>query len=117
MLGYDEDIKLGSNNGELMGIVLGGTDVITFGYDVVTELLYLYISFDGSTDGNLGGVFLGDSLVSTDDNKFGTNERIKLGLFDDEVLVTLLGNIVRITLGIDVGIELGSINVSFDGFL
>ena len=35
-----------STNGDLFGNLLGGTDVITFGYDVGTELLSLYISFD-----------------------------------------------------------------------
>ena len=38
-----------------------------------------------------------------------------MGLYDDKVFVTVLGNVDVITLGFDVGTELGSLDGSFDG--
>ena len=55
----------------------------------------------------------GYSLVSNDGKVFGSDEGIKLGLFDVKVLVTILGNIYGITPGINVGIELVSLDGSF----
>ena len=45
----------------------------------------------------------------------GSDEGIKLGSTHVEVVGTLLVNVYGITLGIDVGKELVSLNVSFDG--
>ena len=75
----------------------------------------LYGSFDGSDDGKLEGLLLGGSLGSTDGRELGSDEVIKLGYNYGKELVTILGNVYRITLGIDIGIELGSLDVSFDG--
>ena len=38
-----------------------------------------------------------------------------MGLSDGKVLVTILGNVYRIILSIDVGTELGYLDGSFDG--
>ena len=48
----------------------------------------------------------------------GSDEGIKLGLYDSdgEVLGTIPVNVDGITLGLDVGTELGSLDGSFDGF-
>ena len=43
----------------------------------------------------------------------GFDERIKLGLFNGKLIGTILGNIDRVTFGIDVGTELGSLDGSF----
>ena len=43
----------------------------------------------------------------------GSDECIKLGYTDGKVLGTILGNAYLITLGIDVGTELDSLDVSF----
>ena len=59
---------------------------------------------------------LGYSLVSTDGKVLGYDEGIKLGLFDGKVLGNILGNVDGITLVLDVGTDLGSLYVSFDGY-
>ena len=66
MLGYDEGIKLGSNDGKLFSTILGNVGRITLGIDIGTKLGVLDGSFDGSNEGKLEGLFLGDSLVLTD---------------------------------------------------
>ena len=45
----------------------------------------------------------------------GSDEGIKMGFTDGKVLDTILGNIDKTTLGIDIGIVLGSLDESFDG--
>ena len=62
MLGYDEDIKMGSNNGKLLGTILGNVYGIKHGLDVRTDLGYLDGSFDDSNDVKLEGSFLGEPL-------------------------------------------------------
>ena len=46
----------------------------------------------------------------------GSDEGIKIGLFDGKVNGTILGNVDGITIGVDVGTDLGSLDGSFDGF-
>ena len=46
----------------------------------------------------------------------GSDEGIKLGSADGKVLGTILGNIYVITLGIDLGTDLVSLNGSLDGY-
>ena len=46
---------------------------------------------------------IGDSLGSTDGKVLGSDEGIKLEISDGKVLVTILGNIDGITLGLGVG--------------
>ena len=45
----------------------------------------------------------------------GSGEGRKMGIFDSKVLGTILGNVHIITLGIDIGTELGSLYGAFDG--
>ena len=46
----------------------------------------------------------------------GSDKGIKLGSNDVKVIVTVLGNVYVITLGIDVGTELVYLDGSFDSF-
>ena len=57
---------------------------------------YLYGLFDGSNDGNIEGLLLGDSLGSTDVKVLGSDEVIKLGLSGGKVFVTIIGNVYLI---------------------
>ena len=38
MIGCNEEIKLGSDDGKVLGTILGNVDVITLGIDVGTDL-------------------------------------------------------------------------------
>ena len=67
VLDTDEGIKLGSPDGEVLGITLGDDDVITLGLDEGTELRFSDGSFDSSNYGNLQGTLLGLSLVTDDE--------------------------------------------------
>ena len=62
MLVYDEVIKLGSTDGKWFDSILGNLHGITLVVDVGTDLVYIYVSFDGSNDKKLEGLLLGDSL-------------------------------------------------------
>ena len=99
VIGSNEGIKLGYTDGKVLGTIIGNVDGITIGIDVGTDLGSLYGSFDSSNYVKLEGLFIGDSLGSTDgkpglsDGKvLCSDECIKLGLFDGEVLGTILGN-------------------------
>ena len=48
VLGSDEGIKLGSNDGNVIGYILGHTDGITLGINVLTYM--------GSLDGSFGNI-------------------------------------------------------------
>ena len=50
---------------------------------------------------------LKNGLGSTDDNVLGYDEDIKLGSTHGKLIVTILVNVYLITLGIDVGKDLG----------
>ena len=54
----------------------------------------------------------GYSLGSTNGKVYGSGKGNKLGSFDVKVLGTIIGNVDRITLGIDVRTDLGSLYVS-----
>ena len=56
------------------------------------------------------------SLGYTYGKVLGSDEGIKLGLFDDKVLGNILVNVDGITLRLDIGTELGSLDVYFDGY-
>ena len=45
---------MGSNDGKVIGTVFGNKYGITLGLDIVIELGFLDVSFDGSNYGNLG---------------------------------------------------------------
>ena len=58
---------------------------------------------------------LGCLLVSTYGKVLFSDEGIKLVLFDGKLLVTILGNVDDITIEIDVGTDLGSLDGSLGG--
>ena len=57
---------------------------------------------------------LGESLGSTDGEVIGSDEGIKLGSTDGKVIGNVIGDVERITVGIDVGTELRPLDGSFD---
>ena len=56
-----------------------------------------YVSFDGTNDGNLEGLFPGEgnTMVILEGNVYG----IKLGISDGEVMGTTLGSVYGLKLG------------------
>ena len=62
----DEEINLGSPDDKVLGITLGADDGITRGLDEGTELGFSDESCDGSNDGKLEVVLIGDSLETDD---------------------------------------------------
>ena len=60
VLGSDKGIKLGYTDGKVLGNILGNVDGITLGIDVVTNMGYLDVSFDGSDDIKIDVLFIGD---------------------------------------------------------
>ena len=63
-----------STDGKVIGPMLGNVDGITLGLSVKIELGSLDGSSDGLNDVKLEGIFLGDSLGSTDGKVVGSNE-------------------------------------------
>ena len=112
-----EGIKLWLSNGKFIGTILEDINVIKVRIDNGTKLGSLFGSFDGSNDGNLEGIFLGGSLLFYDGKVFGSDDGIKLGLSDINMLCTILGNVDLIIFGIDIGTDLGSLDGSFWRFL
>ena len=100
----------------MLGNILEDVDGITLGLDVGTRLGSLDWLFDCYNDGNLEDLLLWDSLGSTDGKLLDSDVGIILVLSAGKVIGTILGNADRITLGIDVGTELVSLDVSFDCF-
>ena len=113
VLGSIEGIKQVLSGGKVLDTILGNVYVITLEIDVGTELGFLDVSFDGFNDGKLEGLLLGGSLSYTDGKVIGTNEGINMGYTGGKVLATILVNVYGITLGIDVGTELSSLDGSF----
>ena len=73
----------------------------------------------GSADGIVLGSYVGikmGSTVSTDGNVLGSDKDNKLGVTDCKVLGNILEILDGITLGLDIGTELISLDESFDGF-
>ena len=114
VIGSDEGIKLELSYIKFIGTILVNVVGITLGIDGRTDLVSSGVSFDDFNDGKLEGLLLGVSLVSTDCKVIGSDEVVKLVSTDGKVLRTILGNVDRITLDIDVGTELGSLDGSFD---
>ena len=115
LLGSDEGIKLGLSVGKVIGTILWNVDGIILGIDVETDLGSLYGCFDGNNDVKLNGLLTGDWLGYTNSEIIGSYSGVKLGLFYGNVIVTILVNVYGITLGLDVGTELGSLDGLFDG--
>ena len=91
VIGSDEGIKMGYNDGKVFGTILVNLDIITLGLDIGTDLGSLDGSCDGSNDGNIEGLFLGESLGYIDGRVIGSDEGIKLGYNDGKVF-TLVSN-------------------------
>ena len=92
MLGSDKGIKLVSNDGKVFGNILGNVNIITLGLDIGTKLDCLDGSFDDSNEGNIAGLLLGESLVSTDVKVFGYDEdTAQAGLAWSEIHVVVMG--------------------------
>ena len=92
MLGCYELIKLGSTDGKVLDIVLRNVDIITLGIDIGTELGFLDESFDGSNEGNLEGLFLVESMGSTDVKVLGYDKgTFRAGLTWSGVHVVVVG--------------------------
>ena len=109
MIGYDEGIKLVlyDSGGEVIFNILVNVNETTLGIYFVTDIVSLDGSLDGSNFGNFEVLLIVDSLGSTDGKLLGSYEGIKLGSNDVEVIGTILENAYGITLGLDVGTELG----------
>ena len=99
----------------MFGTILGYVDVITLGIDIGTELVYVYGYLDVYNNINLEGLLIGYSLGYTDCKVLGSDEGIKLGFSDSELLGMTLVDVDVITLGIDVRTELQSLDGLFDG--
>ena len=112
MLGSDGGIKLGSNDGNRLGTLIGCVDEITLGIDMRTYQEPLYGYYDGSNNGKIEGLLLGCLLRSTDGKVIVSDEGIQLILYDGEVLVTIHGDVDGIKLGIDIGTYQGSLDGS-----
>ena len=98
----------------MLGTVLGYVDGIKLGIDVGTYLGSLDGSFDGSNDAINEALLLKCSLLYTDGKVLGYNEVIKLVSTDGKAFDTIFGNVDGITLVIDIGTEIGSLDGSFD---
>ena len=61
-------------------------------------------------------MFVFGTLGYTDFKVIYSDEGIKLGSTDGKVLGTILGDVYVITPGFDVGIEVGYLDGSFDGY-
>ena len=90
-------------------------DGITIGVDFGTDMGYLDGYVDGYNDGKLGVLLIGGSLVYTDGKVLGSDEGIKLGISYGKLLGTILLNLDVITLRLDVGTDLVSLDRSCGG--
>ena len=116
MIGFDENIILGSTDGEVIDTILGIVFGITLGFDVETYLGLSEGSFDGSHYDKIEVLMLGDSLGYIEGKDHGSDEGIKLELSDGIMFETVLQNMDGNTLEIDVGTDLGRLDSHFDGF-
>ena len=115
MLVSDKVTKLGSTDDKVLDTIIGNAYGITLGIDVERELGSLDGSFYCYNGSKPEGLFLRDSLGSTDGKVIVSDEGIKLVTTDSKVLGTLLENVDGITLRLDVGTELGYLYGPFDG--
>ena len=101
--GYDEVIKLGSNDGKVLFRILVNVDGMRPRIDVLAELGYFYEFVDGSSDDKLKGLLLGGLLGSTDGKFYGSDESVKFGSTGVNVVGTILVIVYGITIGTDAG--------------
>ena len=62
MIGSDEDINMGSTNGNVLVTILGDVDGIKLEIDDGIQLGFLDGSFDSSNDDKHEGLLIGDSI-------------------------------------------------------
>ena len=110
----DEVIKLGLSYGKVIDTILGNLDGVILRIDDETNLVYLDESFDDYNESKVEGLFREGSFLSTDGKVLGSDEGIKLGLFDGKVLRTILWNVYAIIFVIDFGTNMGFIDGSSD---
>ena len=110
----DEVIKLGLSYGKVIDTILGNLDGVILGIDDETNLVYLDESFDDYNESKVEGLFREGSFLSTGGKVLGSDEGIKLGLFDGKVLRTILWNVYAIIFVIDFGTNMGFIDGSSD---
>ena len=116
VLGFGKGTKMGLSGGKGLSTILGDFNGFTLGLDVGTEIKSIYESFDGFNDVEFEGLCFVGSLGSKDGKVIGFDKDMNLGFYDGKVLDTILVNVYGITLGLDVGTELVSLDGSFDGF-
>ena len=97
----------------MIGTIIGNLDGITLELDVGTELGSLDKSYYCSNNGKLEGLFIGDSLGSTDGDVLGSDKGISLLSTDGKVIGTIIVNVDGITPGLDVGTDLDSLDESY----
>ena len=85
----------------MLGTIIGNVDRITLGIDIGTKLVFLYGSFDGSNDGKLGVLLIGDSLGFIDVKVIGSDEGIKLIFTDGKVIILVSNMKIPITTATD----------------
>ena len=93
MLGSDEGVKLVLSGVGFIGTILGNVDGITLGINIGTYMVSLDLSFDGSNDGKLERLFLGDTVRSTDGKVLDPDKDVNQGLSDGKVFGTIIGNV------------------------
>ena len=98
----------------MFGSILRNVNEITLVLDVGTQLGCCDKLFDGSNNGKLEGLLRGGSLVSTGGKVIGSDKVIQLGLSSVFLLGNILGNDEGITIFIEVGQKLRSLDEPFD---
>ena len=111
---YDKGINLGSTYVKVLDTKLGHLDGIALRINIGTELRSIDGFFDVSNDGKLENLLLVESLGSSGGKVLSSDEDIKLGLYGGKIIGTIIKNVDGITLWIDVGTELCSLDGSFD---
>ena len=110
VIGFDKDMNLGFYDGKVIDTILVNVYGITLGLDVGTELVSLDGSFDGFSYGILDGLLLADALGYTDGKVNVSDADIKLVYTDGKLIGSILRDVDGITLGLDVGTDLGSLD-------
>ena len=115
LIGFDEGIKLGYIDSKLIRTIVENLDGITLRIDFGKEIGSSDVSFDSSNDVKLYRLLLGYSMGSTYGKELESDGGIKLISNYSKVLGNILGDIDVITLGLDVGTELGCLDRNYDG--
>ena len=116
MLGSNEVIKIELSDDKVIGTIFLNVDGITLGVYDGADMVSLDGSFDGVDYGKLEVLFFGDLLRYNDGKFIGSDEGIKLVIYDGKVLGAILVNLDGVTLGIDVRTDQIYLYGSFYGF-